>query len=643
VIYHQSIHMRNTLAFFSIWAVSTIVGSCWAAEPYSSTHRPVLHGRHWVALTGKPPGAMAGARMFERGGNAVDAACAMLAVVCTMHDDVGWGGETQALIYDPRVKRVVGINACGVAPSEATAQFFKEMKLKYPPGEGPLAAITPGNPGGLLLMLAEFGSMSLGEVLEPAMQMADGYPIEAELVAKIERHAVKLKAWPDSARVFFPRLGQENEAPRPGEIWRQPDLLETLQKLVEAETGALRKGASRKEAIYAAYDRFYRGDIGAEFVRASREYGGLHTLQDLSNWEVKIEEPVKTNYRGIDVYKLTSWTQGPVLLQALNLLEQLELRAMGYNSSRYVHALYQAMNLAFADRDFYYGDPTFPPATPLAGLLSKEYAMERLRQVDWTRNNPDVRPGDPYPFQDGINPFLHHLTNWTNLPQSRPNNTAQQGDPDRDGMTSIDVHDPAASNAAFRAGTTSIQAADKEGWVISVTPSGGWLPAFIAGRTGMGLSQRMQSFVLDEAENPYNVVTPGKRPRVTLTPTMALKEDGPFLCFSVQGGDTQDQNLLQFFLNIVEFDMTVQEASEAANITSYQMRSSFGEHKAEPGRLTLRADYPVWSRRDLVRMGYRLEFHDKTSGPITAILFDHQHGTFWGAASNHGEDYGIAW
>jgi gamma-glutamyltranspeptidase / glutathione hydrolase len=602
----------------------------WAAEPYSGTHRPVLHGRHWVALTGKPAGALAGARMFERGGNAVDAACAMLAVVCTMHDDVGWGGETQALIYDPRARNVVGINACGVAPTGATPEFFKAGQSKYPPGEGPLAAVTPGNAGGLMVMLAEFGTLSLREVLEPAMQMADGYPIEEELVRKIEHHATKLKQWPYSAAVFFPHPGEGREAPRAGEIWRQRDLLETLEKLVDTEAEALRSGKDRKGAIHAAYDRFYRGDIGAEFVRGSREQGGLHTLEDLASWSVKIEEPVTTRYQGIDVYKLTTWTQGPVLLQALNLLENVDLPAMGYNTARYVHTLYQVMNLAFADRDFYYGDPDFPPVEPIRGLLSKDYAKVRFQQIDWSRNNPDIRPGDPYPFEGRTNPFLRHLTNWSNPRPAR-------------GFAAAGGSDAAELDAAFRAGTTSIQAADKSGWAISVTPSGGWLPACLAGRTGIGMSQRMQSFVLDEAENPFNVVAPGKRPRVTLTPTMALKDGQPFLCFSVQGGDTQDQNLLQFFLNIVEFGMTVQEACEAANLTSYQMRSSFGEHKTEPGRLTLHAEFPFWTRRELARMGYRLEFHAKTSGPITAIQFDREHGTFWGGVSNHGEDYGIAW
>ena len=611
-------------------------GSAAEPEPYSPTHKPVLHGQHWVAITGKPFGALAGARIFERGGNAVDAACAMLAAVCTMYDALSWGGETQALIYDPRTKKVIGINALGVAPTGATVEFFKNLpqlktnKLNYPPKEGPLSAVTPGNPGGLMLMLAEFGTLSLKDVLEPAMRLAEGYPIEADLVRRIEKHSDTLKQWPYSKKLFFPHVGQENEAPRAGEIWRQPDLLSTLRKLVEAETNARQEGKDRKQSIYAAHDRFYKGDIAAEFVRGVREQGGLVTPEDLANWRAKTEDPVMTTYKGIDVYKLTCWTQGPAMLQALNILENVELEPMGYNSARYIHAIYQAMNLAYSDRDFYYGDPDVPPEEPIHGLLSKDYAKQRFELIDWKKNNPDLRPGDPYAVEGKQNPFLRYLTNWSNL---RTNPELAQARP----------RPRSERDADFRAGTTSIQAADKSGWVVSVTPSGGWIPACVAGHTGIGMSQRMQSFVLDEEENPFNVVAPGKRPRVTLTPTLALTNGRPFLCFSVQGGDTQDQNLLQFFLNVVEFGMTVQEACEAANITSYQMRSSFGDHKAEPGRVTLNDDVSPWIRRELERMGYELDFAPKTSGPVTAIYFDWAHGTFWGGASNHGEDYGLAW
>ncbi len=606
------------------------------------TQKPPLHGRHWMAITGKPLAATAGASAFQKGGNAVDAAAAMLAATSTMWDALSWGGETQALIYDPNTKKVIGINALGVAPTGATAEFFRAQGMDYPPAFGPLAAVTPGTPGGLMTMLAEYGTLSLADVLGPAIEMADGYPIEAQTANSIERSKEQLKQWKYARAVMLPHLGEEaREAPYPGEIFRQPDLAATLRKLVETEQQALGEGKSRKEAIYAAYDRFYTGDVAQELVRGIQEEGGLITLQDLAAWKVKIEEPVSTDYKGIQVYKLTHWTQGPAMLQALNVLENFDLKAMGYNSARYVHTLYQAMNQAFADRDFYYGDPAFPPEEPIRGLLSKEYAAERAKEIEPARNNPDVKPGDPYPFQDAINPFNDYLRRW---------HTTGLEPPEEDGAPSpAPPHDQRSGSMgmtfeeAFYAGTTTIQAADAEGWVVSITPSGGWVPAVIAGRTGIGLSQRMQSFVLDPAENPYNVVEPGKQPRVTLTPTLAFKEGEPFLSFAVQGGDSQDQNLLQFFLNVVEFGMTVQQAAEAANVNSFQMRASFGEHESRPGRLLLHDQTPPWVRDELRRMEYTLVFDDRTSGPINAIFFDRRHGSFWGGSSHHGEDYGVAW
>jgi gamma-glutamyltranspeptidase / glutathione hydrolase len=591
------------------------------------TVKPVLHGRHWVAITGKPLGATAGAMIFQKGGNAVDAACAMLGAVATMWDTLGWGGETQALIYNPKTKKVIGINALGAAPTGATPEFFRGKNMQYPPEFGPLAAVTPGTPGGLLVMLAEFGTLSLKDVLAPSIEMADGYPIEGQAADGIERQKAEIKKWPYSKTVFLPHAGESREAPHAGEIFRQADLAATLRKLVEAEQQALAAGKSRKEAIYAAYDRFYKGDIAQEFARGSQEMGGLHTADDLAKWKVHVEEPVMTDYKGVQVYKLTAWTQGPALLQSLNMLEGVDVKSMGYNSARYIHTLYQVMNMAFADRDFYYGDTYFPPEEPMAGLLSKDYARARMKNIDSTKNDPNVKPGDPYPFQNGTNPFVDLLKDW---------GAAKTNDPTANGSGR-------SFDEGFTAGTTSVQAADKEGWVVSITPSGGWIPAAVAGRTGIGMSQRMQSFVLDRAQGPFNVLEPGKRPRVTLTPSLALKDGRPFLSFAVQGGDTQDQNLLQFFLNVVEFGMNVQQAVEAANINSYQMRSSFDDHKSEPGRLTLNESVPEWVRQELRAMGYRLDFQRLTSGPINAIFFDVKNGSMWGGASNHGEDYGIAW
>ncbi|MGD8868768.1 MAG: gamma-glutamyltransferase, partial [Gemmatimonadales bacterium] len=590
---------------------------------------PVLHGRHWVAITGKPLGATAGAMMFNKGGNAVDAACAMLGATSTMWDVLSWGGETQALIYNPNSRKVIGINGLGVAPTGATVDFYKEKGHRYPPDLGPLAAVTPGTPGALMTMLAEYGTLSLAEVLEPAIQMADGYPIEAQAANSIERNKERIKRWKYSSKVYLPHQGEEREAPNAGEIFKQPDLAATLRKLVEAERQALDGGRSRQEAIYAAYDRFYRGDIAEEFVRGAREEGALITTEDLDKWQVHIEEPVMTTYKGIEVYKLTTWVQGPVLLQALNILENFDLESMGYNSARYIHTLYQAMNLAFADRDFYYGDPYFPPEEPIAGLLSKDYAKQRAKLIGWEKNDPNIGPGDPYPFQGGSNPYLRYLEGWQT-----------QWPPATDG----DIEQARRElEESFYLGTTSIQAVDEEGWVVSVTPSGGWVPAVIAGNTGIGISQRAQSFVLDPAENPFNVIEPGKRPRATLTPSLALKDGKPFLSFAIQGGDTQDQNSLQFFLNVVEFGMNVQQAAEAANFNSYQMRNSFRDHASEPGRLLLNEAVPDWVRTKLRDMGYDLTYRSLTSGPMNAIYFDWEHGSFWGGSSNYGEDYGIAW
>ncbi len=608
------------------------------------TQKPVLHGKHWVAITGKPLGATAGAVTFAKGGNAVDAAAAMLAATATMWDVLSWGGETQALIYNPNTGEVIGLNALGVAPSGATAEFYQEEGLEFPPEFGPLSAVTPGTPGGLMTMVAEWGRLSLAEVLAPAMEMAQGYPIEAGTADRIEGAKERIKEWTYSPDVYLPHLGdEEREAPHPGEIFVQEDLHQTLAKLVEAEAEALAEGKSRAEAIYAAYDRFYRGDIAREMVRGVQEEGGLMTMDDLATWQVIQEEPAMTTYKGIEVYKLTQWTQGPVLLQALNILENLDLQSMGYNSARYTHALYQAMNLSFADRDFYYGDPYFPPEEPMEGLLSKEYARDRAGLIDWERNDPDIGPGDPYPYQGGSNPFLDYLEGWHTVKERSRAVTTQDGNAAAAGFATSSYADDGAFEDAFYAGTTSVQAADAEGWVVSITPSGGWVPAVIAGRTGIGLSQRGQSFVTDPADNPYNVVEPGKRPRVTLTPSMALKDGKPFLSFAVQGGDAQDQNLLQFFLNMVEWDMNVQQAVEAPNINSFQMRGSFGMHESRPGRLLVQNETPSWVQAELRRMGYDLTFSERTSGPINAIFFDWDNGSFWGGASHHGDDYGIAW
>ena len=645
--------------FLGFWAACFLLVNTQAQQ----TQKPPLHGKHWMAVTGKPLAATAGSMIFQQGGNAVDAACAMLGATCTMWDVLSWGGETQALIYNPKTKKVIAINAMGVAPTRATVEFFKSKGYAFPPEYGPLAATTPGTVGGLCYMLSEFGTMSLKQVLQPAMQLASGYPIDAQTANSMEKGKEMIKGWPYSKAVFLTHPGEKREAPEAGEIFVQKDLLATLSKLVEAETAALKNKKSRKEAIMAAYDRFYKGDIAKEFVRGAQEQGGLITLEDLAKWKPRVEEPLHVNYKGIEVYKLAQWTQGPMLLQSLNMLENIDLKSMGYNSTRYIHTLYQTMNMTYADRDFYYGDPYFPPAEPMQGLLSKEYARHRASQINPDKNNAFAAPGDPYPYEGKTNPYLSllqkraaltdtSLQQGSAIPKHDQTYLQRNSGADLAKLSSKSSYPFANEEEAYQdrlwRGTTSVEAADTSGWVVSITPSGGWLPATIAGRTGVGMSQRMQSFVLDSTIDPFNVVEPGKRPRVTLTPSLALKEGKPFLCFGVQGGDTQDQNLLQFFLNMVEFGMTVQQATEAANFNTNQLWLSLGGSKLSDripraGSILLPRNATEELKASLKKMGYQITLGDRTSGPINAIYFDWKHGSLWGGSSNNGEDYGIGW
>ena len=649
-------------------ALATAVSALWVFAPKQAisqaTQKPPLHGKHWMAITGKPLAATAGSIIFQQGGNAVDAACAMLAATCTMWDVLSWGGETQAIIYNPKTKKTIAINAMGVAPTGATPEFFKGKGYNFPPEYGPLAATTPGTAGGLCHMLQAYGTMSLKQVLAPAMQLAAGYPIDAQTANSMERGKDRIKAWPYSAAVFLPHAGQKREAPAAGEIFVQADLLQTLQKMVDAEQQALKQGKSRQQAITAAYNRFYTGDIAQEFVRGSTEQGGLITMADLAKWKPLEESTLTTTYKGIEVHKLQQWTQGPSLLQALNILENFDLKKMGYNSPQYINTVYQAMSLAFADRDFYYGDPyTASGVQPMKGLLSKDYAKTRAALIDSTKTLWPALPGNPYAIEGRANPVEAYLKNWGKLSDTATNRSNFV--PAHDAGTAFATPDDRADLWGAEAvagsqlqtdergnrlylGTTSVEAADAEGWVVSITPSGGWLPACIAGKTGIGMSQRMQSFVLDSSLNPFNVVAPGKRPRVTLTPSLALKDGKPFLSFAVQGGDTQDQNLLQMFLNMVEFGMTVQQACEAANINTNQLWLSLGgtqlkDRQPKPGNILLDRNTPLATQQALKKMGYNISLGSRTSGPINAIWFDRVHGSLWGGSSHNGEDYGIGW
>ena len=433
-----------------------------------------------------------------------------------MWDTLGWGGETQALIYDPKTKKVIGINALGVAPTGATPEFYRQKGMQYPPEFGPLAAVTPGTPGGLMVMLAEFGTLPRGRA---RARDPDGGRLPHRGAGRRRHRAAEgTRSSSGRTRRRFSCRTRARRAKRrePGEIFKQPDLAATLRKLVEAERQALDAGKNRKEAIHAAYDRFYRGDIAQEFVRGSREQGGLHHAGGSRRWKVQVEEPVHDRLQGHRGLQAERWTQGPAMLQALNILENRRPQGDGLQQrALHPHALSGDEPRVRRPR-LLLRRPYVAPEEPCGACSRRSTRRRGAKQIDRAKNDAGVKPGDPYPFQGGTNPFADLLEQWgTPATAQRPQNRAGR---------------PRTFDEGFTAGTTSIQAADEEGWVVSVTPSGGWIPAAIAGRTGIGMSQRMQSFVLDRAEGPFNVLEPGKRPRVTLTPTLALKDGQPYLC-----------------------------------------------------------------------------------------------------------------
>ena len=417
----------------------------------------------------------------------------MLAAGCTMWDTLSWGGETQALIYNPHTKKVIGINALGVAPTGATAEFYHSKGYQYPPEYGPLAAVTPGTPGGLMMMLAEYGTMSLADVLAPAIQMADGYPIEAQLVNTIERDKEWIKKWKYSPSIMLAASGGERRR-SPATVFVQHDLAATWRKLVEAERTALKQGKTRKQAIYAAYDRFYKGDIAREIVRGVQEDGGLFTLADLANWKVRIEEPVSTTYKGITVYKLPFWQQGPAMLQALNILENADLKSMGYNSPKYIHTRLSGDEPRLRRPRLLLRRSVLPArgageGPALEGVREGALCNDRLDE-----ERPEHQAGRSVSVSEWHEPVRQlagrvEVDEWRHRRVAAASRTCR---PVRFGVRS----------QSFYSGTTSIEAADSAGWVVSVTPSGGWVPAVIAGHTGIGLSQRAQSFVTEAEGRP---------------------------------------------------------------------------------------------------------------------------------------------
>jgi gamma-glutamyltranspeptidase/glutathione hydrolase len=573
-----------------------------------STLYPLIMGREAMISTEHYLSAAAGARIFDRGGNAIDAAVAAALVEGVVNPHMHTiGGEAPMLVRLGSNQRVVAINGNTMAPARATIAHYRALGLDLVPGEGLLAAGVPAAFGAFACALENFGTKSLAEVAGPALALCeDGFPMHPGLcgdddsidvpglgLSSIHANAELYRTrWPSTARVYMPG----GELPRSGDLIRNPALANLFRRLLEAEAGA-RKGG-REAGLQAAVERFYRGDIAREIVAHSDAHGGLLALEDLAAFTTRIEEPAIRTYRGASVFKCGPWSQGPVFLQQLALLEGFDLGAMGHNSGAYLHTLIESAKLAFADREAYYADPEFVDV-PLKELLSDRYAALRRALVDPERASMDLRPGDPRAMR------------------------AELGAP--------------ITARSWGGGTTHVDAADRRGNLIAITPSGAWLRSSpVADALGFPLGTRLQTFYLDE-RHP-NALAPRKRPRTTLTPSIGTTRDGRWIAFGTQGGDQQDQWTLQFFLNMAEFGMNLQQAIEAPRYSCMHAPSSFYPHDASPGLVRLENRIDERAREDLAARGHKVETRPPwCDGNVLAVALDGARGQLAAGADPRGQ------
>lgn len=579
--------------------VLTFCAACACSGQHKDYEHPVrqaARGTHGAVAAGSEFATQAGMRTYYHGGNAVDAGLATMFAACvTEFSHFGVGGEAPILIRT-KTGKVWAIAGVGTMPKLATAEMFRTRKME--PGEilsmepgglkgiipvaGIMPALVPGMIDAGLVALREFGTKSFAEIAEPAVELADGFPIDEMRAGSIARSRRFFDLWPDSKRVFMPG----GRIPSPGEIFRQPDLARTLRAMVEAEKKALAAGKSRVEAIDAVRDYFYRGDVAHKIDAFMKANHGLLRYDDMAAFHLKPEEPVSTEYRGYKVYKPGFWSQGPAMIEALNILEGYDLRSMGWNSADYIHHEVEALKLAYADRDTYYGDPKFNHI-PEETLLSKSYAAERRKQIG---------PNASLDFEPGV------------INGKKGKHPSE-----------LDAMSARIDDELMARDTTCVDAIDKDGVMISITPSGAWEPSVIAGDTGIELTERAQSFIL--VEGSPNELGGGKRPRVTLSPTLVTEADGrPYLALSTPGGDNQDQSLLQMMLDTIEFGMNPQEAVEAPRFQTRHLVSSFDNHAWNRGDLLLDERIPAEVYQELVQKGHKVSTRSRWASGAAPVM-----------------------
>ncbi len=559
-------------------------------------------------------------RTLQAGGNAVDAGvAALLAGAVTEFSHYGFGGEAPLLIRtaDGEVHSIAGV---GTAPQRMTLEFFSKLKADPDlaqeaaqrdhqtgpiPSYGLLPALVPGMVDAALLALKQFGNLSFQVVAEPAAVLAAGHPLDTSRSISIREAKTFLRLFPTSREVYTP----DGVAPRAGSVFRQRNLAATLRRMMRAERDAVGMGRTRAGAIEAVRDFFYRGPIAREISEFVEANGGLLRFEDFESFRLETEQPLMTTFHGHEIYKAGFWTQGAVLLQTLNLLEDYDLRALGWNTPEYLHLLVEALKLAFADRDAWYADPAF--AEVPHELLDKSYAARRRKLIDPRSASPEFRPG-AFGNRMPVHPAL------------------------RDGPKR-----PLPDALASR-DTTCINIATSDGMMFSASPSGAWMPSVIAGNTGIPLTQRAQSF-LTIADHP-NVVEPGKRPRITLTPTLVTRQGEPYMALSTPGGDQQEQALLQVLLASMLFHFNAQAAVEAPRFQSKHLVASFDDHATEPNVLLLDERMPEFVIEDLAGLGHLVELRSRrNSGSAPTTIKVLPNGVIEAGADPYAQRYAAGW
>ena len=574
------------------------------ASPFAGQQRPPVIGPNAGVSAGHPLTSAAAFEILMKGGNAFDAGVAAMLVGGIVEQDLySLGGEGLVLVYPRSTRKVVSIVGQGWAPKAATIDWYTSQG-KTMQGIGLDPAVVPGVLHAALTVLERWGTMSFAQVSSRAIEYAEkGFPLRPRTVAAIDSNRKFIDAWPDNKKMWVKPDGSAYKA---GDTIVLPDLARTLKVMVEAERNAAKKG--RAAGIAAARDRFYKGDIAETMVEFLKAHHAPFELADFAEFFARVEEPATTNYRGYDVYKHSFGSQGPVLLETLNILEQFDLKSMQHNSADYLHTLVEAMKLAYADRDSYYADQAFVES-PSQGLLSKAYAKERAAQIDPKRASKGYLAGNPLPFDSKVKSWTYWVANMADATQSAP---------------PIPQED---LTAGVTKDTTHISVIDKDGNVFDATPSGAWIPtSVVLGSTGVMMSVRGESFWLDKTRAAQ--LRPRSRPRYTLTPTIVLRNGEPFMAIGTPGGDNQEQTIVQAFLNVVEFWSdwypNVHEAFRWPRMQTLHFYGSFWPHPGGFNKLNLEADLSDAVFDELKSRGHDTSRIPAASMPgcATAVIVD---------------------